>query len=107
MISERLDVRICRRQGRAARLRRRRTSHVVNLSTGTISRRELGQPGEATASPSRRATWAFAWPPLGATVWCTPGPGVMPGRHTGADNDLGSSDLEVLHVSESGSALAV
>ena len=31
----------------------------------------------------------------------------MPGRHTGADNDLGSSDLEVLHVSESGSALAV
>ena len=30
----------------------------------------------------------------------------MPGRHTGADNDLGSSDLEVLHVSESGSALA-
>ena len=32
---------------------------------------------------------------------------VIHGRHTSADNDLGSSDLEVLHVSESGSALAV
>jgi hypothetical protein len=31
----------------------------------------------------------------------------MRGRHTGADNGLGSSDLEVLHVGESGSALAV
>ena len=28
------------------------------------------------------------------------------GRHTGAGNDLGSSDLEVLHVGEGGNALA-
>jgi hypothetical protein len=50
-----------------------------------------------TPTPGRNRT------PLGATVWCPPEPGVMPGRPTGADNDLGSSDLEVLHVSESGS----
>jgi hypothetical protein len=32
-------------------------------------------------------------------------PAAMRGRHTGADYDLSRSDLEVLHVGESGSAL--